>query len=84
MKPRCIFFKFFPTYEMFDQPRTPLETLEKVYDTAKKEGLKYVYLGNVSNKLENTYCSDCGNLIIERTILGVTKFFLKKDLIQVN
>jgi len=72
--------QFFPTYKLLDLPRTPVEILEKAYEIAKKEGLKYVYLGNVGHKLENTYCSNCGNLVIERTILGVTRFLLKKDL----
>jgi len=72
--------QFFPTYKLLDLPRTPVEVLEKAYEIAKKEGLKYVYLGNVGHKLENTYCPNCGNLVIERTILGVTKFLLKKDL----
>ncbi|MEM5872449.1 MAG: AmmeMemoRadiSam system radical SAM enzyme [Candidatus Aenigmatarchaeota archaeon] len=73
--------QFFPTYKLLDLPRTPLETLEKAYDVAKKEGLKYVYVGNVfGHKYENTYCPKCKNVLIERTILGVTNFFLKKDL----
>jgi pyruvate formate lyase activating enzyme len=72
--------QFFPTFKMLDLPRTPLTTLEKAYDIAKKEGLKYVYLGNVSHRKENTYCPNCGTLAIERTILGVNKFSLKKDL----
>jgi pyruvate formate lyase activating enzyme len=72
--------QFFPTYKLLDLSRTPIETLEKAYNIAKDEGLKYVYLGNVSHKTENTYCPNCGSLLIERTILGVTKFLLKKDL----
>jgi len=72
--------QFFPTHELSDLPRTPLETLEKAYGIAKKEGMRYVYLGNVSHKTESTYCPSCGNLVIERTIMGVTGFFLKKDL----
>jgi pyruvate formate lyase activating enzyme len=72
--------QFFPTYKLLDLPRTPLETLEKAYDVAKKEGLKYVYLGNVGHRLENTYCPKCGSLAIERTILGITKFLLKRGL----
>lgn len=72
--------QFFPTFKMMEVPRTPLETLEKAYGIAKNEGLKYVYLGNVRHKTENTYCPNCNNLIIERTILGVEKFLLKKDL----
>ncbi len=73
--------QFFPTYELTDIPRTPLETLEKAYNIAKAEGLKYVYLGNVPNhRLENTYCPKCGELVIERTIDGIKKFLLKRDL----
>jgi len=75
------FIQFFPSYKLLDLPRTPVETMEKAYDIAKKEGLKYVYLGNVHNhKLENTFCPNCGTLVIERTIMGVTKLSLKKDL----
>ncbi len=73
--------QFFPTFKITDLPRTPIKTMERAYEIAKKEGLKYVYLGNVhAHKLENTYCSNCRNLTIERTILGVKKFLLKKDL----
>jgi pyruvate formate lyase activating enzyme len=73
--------QFFPTFKMTNLPRTPIETMEKAYEIAKKEGLKYVYLGNVfDHKLENTYCPKCDELVIERTILGVQKFLLKKGL----
>ena len=73
--------QFFPTFKITDLPRTPIKTMEKAYEIAKNEGLKYVFLGNVhAHKLENTYCHNCGNLVIERTILGIKKFSLKKDL----
>jgi len=48
-------------------PNTPIETLEKAYKIGKEVGLKYVYLGNVpGHKAENTYCSKCGTLVINR------------------
>jgi len=73
--------QFFPTYKLPDLPRTPIETMEKAYEIAKEEGLKYVYLGNIhGHKLENTVCPNCKNPLIERTIMGVTNFLLKKDL----
>jgi len=73
--------QFFPTFKMLDLPRTPVGTLEKAYEIAKKEGLKYVYVGNVhGHEKENTYCPNCDTLAIERTIFGVSKFSLKKDL----
>jgi len=59
--------RFFPSYKMLDTPHTPIKTLEKAYEIAKKEGLKYVYLGNVpGHKYESTYCSQCGELVIFR------------------
>ena len=73
--------QFFPTHRMTDVPRTPVEKLENAYKTAKEEGLKYVYLGNVhGHKYENTYCPKCGELVIERTIMGIKNFLLKRDL----
>jgi pyruvate formate lyase activating enzyme len=46
---------------------TPVLTLEKHYDIAKQAGLEYAYIGNVpGHKLENTYCPECGNLVIQR------------------
>jgi pyruvate formate lyase activating enzyme len=70
--------QFYPTFKVLNLPRTPVETMEKAYDVAKKEGLKYVFLGNVhGHKYENTYCSKCGNLVVERTIMGVVKTDMK-------
>ena len=72
--------QFFPTFKLLNLPRTPTETMEKAYKTAKDEGLEYVYLGNVhGHKYENTYCPKCGELLIERTIMGVSKFNLKNN-----
>jgi pyruvate formate lyase activating enzyme len=52
---------------MTDVPRTPMETLIKIYDVAKELGVLFPYLGNVSpGEYENTKCSKCGNVCIER------------------
>ncbi len=46
---------------------TPVETLEKHYEAARAEGLRYVYIGNVpGHPAENTYCPACGRILIER------------------
>ncbi|UCH81168.1 MAG: AmmeMemoRadiSam system radical SAM enzyme [Nitrospiraceae bacterium] len=59
--------QFYPTYEILDKPRTPVETLRRARDMGLKAGLKYVYEGNVPGEGgENTYCPDCGELLIER------------------
>ncbi len=54
---------YFPMYK-FTAPPTPVETLEHLKTIAEKK-LNYVYLGNVSGPT-NTYCPECGALLIER------------------
>ena len=56
---------FLPAYKLTDAPPTPLETLRKAVEIGEKAGLEYVYQGNVSEG-ENTYCPNCGKLLIER------------------
>jgi len=48
---------------------TPISTLISAAEIGYKEGLHYVYTGNVSGharNFENTYCHSCGELLIER------------------
>ncbi len=66
------FTRFHPMYRMEDTYSTPVETLERAYDIAKNEGMRFVYTGNVpGHKYENTYCPKCNNLLIERKGFGV-------------
>ncbi len=59
--------QFYPTYKLTNEPRTPIETLQKVRDIGKKAGLRYVYTGNIpGDEGENTYCYKCGKLLIQR------------------
>lgn len=61
------FLRFHPDYKMMEFKSTPVLTLEKHYEVAKQIGLKYVYIGNVpGHKFENTYCPECGYLVIQR------------------
>jgi pyruvate formate lyase activating enzyme len=74
------FTQFYPTYNMMDRPRTPVETLEKAHSIAIKEGVRYVYAGNVpGQRLENTYCPDCGELLIGRFGFSVNKYRITPD-----
>ena len=60
------FTRYFPAY-MFNNPPTKIETLEKAIKIAKREGISYVYIGNVpGHRYENTYCPSCGELLIKR------------------
>lgn len=62
------FTRFHPDFQLQHLPYTPMDTLLTAWNIAKKSGLKYVYLGNVPQhgEFENTYCPNCGALLIER------------------
>jgi pyruvate formate lyase activating enzyme len=61
------FTRFHPSYRLRNLPATPMPTLERAYDVARKEGLQFVYLGNVrGHPAESTYCPGCGKLLIRR------------------
>jgi pyruvate formate lyase activating enzyme len=61
------FLRFFPQYKLNRLPPTPVEMLETLRDIALKEGIHYVYLGNVpGHEGVNTYCPDCKKILIER------------------
>ncbi|MFC1891688.1 AmmeMemoRadiSam system radical SAM enzyme [Thermodesulfobacteriota bacterium] len=61
------FLRFFPRYRLDRLPPTPISTLEQFRDLAMKEGIHYVYIGNVpGHKGYNTFCHNCGKLLVER------------------
>jgi pyruvate formate lyase activating enzyme len=71
------FLRFHPDYKMMEFPPTPIETLEKHYEIARKEGLQYVYLGNVpGHKYEHTYCPECKNIAVGRYGFDITQWNL--------
>lgn len=60
------FSRFFPYYKLTNLPPTPVETLEGARKTAMDAGLKFVYIGNIRHEGENTYCSKCKKVLVER------------------
>lgn len=61
------FLRFFPRYKLNRLPATPVEVLEKMKDLALKEGIHYVYIGNVpGHKSSHTYCHSCSKVLIQR------------------
>lgn len=69
---------FYPTYKLNDISPTSLETLRKAIEIGRKAGLEYVYQGNI-NKGENTYCPQCGKLLIERDNFSTTVNNIKNE-----
>lgn len=60
---------FHADYKMSETTDTTADMLIRAAAIAKDAGLKFVYAGNLPGgvgTLENTYCPDCGELLIER------------------
>jgi pyruvate formate lyase activating enzyme len=73
------FTLYFPAYK-FDNPPTKVETLEKAYEMAKKAGVLYPYIGNVSgHKYESTYCPNCGEKLIQRYGVYIRQYRVTKE-----
>jgi pyruvate formate lyase activating enzyme len=61
------FSRFFPTHKLLNLHPTSLEVLGTAYKIAKSSGIKYVYLGNVTQTETNqTYCANCNQMLISR------------------
>ncbi|MCS7119965.1 MAG: radical SAM protein [Nitrososphaerota archaeon] len=68
------FTRYFPAYKFYE-PATSVRTLEKAYCMAKKIGVLFPYIGNVTgHKYENTYCPNCGETLIKRYGPSIIKY----------
>jgi len=65
------FSRFFPFYQMGNVKPTSIETLNKAKKIAIDAGLQHVYLGNVQSN-QNSFCPNCGELLIERSGKNIT------------
>ena len=70
--------RFYPQYKMDHMDSTPMTILNRAYEIGKEAGLRYVYLGNVPGKGNNTYCYQCNNLLIERQGFLIGKYRVKE------
>ena len=71
--------RFRPQYRMDDLEDTPLPVLKRAYEIGKEEGLRYVYLGNVWENGNNTYCYQCGAPLVERSGFSVKEFRIRNS-----
>jgi pyruvate formate lyase activating enzyme len=68
------FTRFFPNYKLTHLSPTSISTLESAYEIAKKNGLRYVYIGNVPGHIYNsTFCPFCNRKVIHRTQFDILK-----------
>jgi pyruvate formate lyase activating enzyme len=74
------FTAFHPDWKMLDKPRTPAATLHRARRLALKNGLKYVYCGNIlDSDSASTYCRQCGERLIGRWGYEITRWKLSPD-----
>jgi len=56
---------------------TPVSTLTRFRELAMKEGIRYVYIGNVpGHEGSHTYCHNCGKLLIKREGYAIPVYHL--------
>jgi pyruvate formate lyase activating enzyme len=74
------FTAFHPDWKMRDKPNTPPATLTRARAIALRNGLRYVYTGNVHDpEGSSTYCPACQARIIERDWYELGKWKITDD-----
>ncbi len=74
------FSAFHPDYKMLDRPPTPPATLRRARAIALRNGLHYVYVGNVHDQeADSTYCRNCKTRVIGRDWYEITAWHLSAD-----
>lgn len=73
------FNAYYPAYH-FHKPRTSPKTLERAREIAMKNGLNFVYVGNLlGHPAIHTYCPTCSEKVMLRTQFGLKENKLIKD-----
>ncbi len=73
---------FHKDYRMRDPDNTSIETLIRAAEIGQEAGLHFVYAGNIPGAVgeyENTYCFECGELLIERRGFNVLAYHLTSE-----
>ena len=75
------FSAYHPTYKLRNLQRTPPASVERLYAVSKQQGLRYVYVGNISrpggHPAESTYCPKCGAAVVHRVRYNVRAVKIK-------
>jgi pyruvate formate lyase activating enzyme len=74
------FSAFHPDHKLSDIPATPPATLKRARQLALKQGLNYVYTGNIIDvEGDSTYCPKCHDAVIIRDWYNIIKYKLTTD-----
>jgi pyruvate formate lyase activating enzyme len=71
------FTAFHPDYKMMEVAPTPRASLTRAREIALRQGLRYVYIGNVHDEAgQSTWCHGCGARLIGRDGYEITAWQL--------
>jgi pyruvate formate lyase activating enzyme len=73
---------FHKDYKMTAPENTTPADLVRAVEIGRKSGLRYVYAGNLPGRAgnsENTYCPDCGKILVERYGYRILAYGLTSD-----
>ena len=74
------FTAFHPDYKMTDLPHTPAATLTRSREIALREGIRYVYTGNVHDRTGGTtFCPACAQPLIIRDWHEILRYELTEE-----
>ncbi|CAK0779392.1 pyruvate formate lyase activating enzyme [Gammaproteobacteria bacterium] len=74
------FSAFHPSWKMQDKPPTPPKILFRARDIARRNGLRYVYAGNVLDQESgSSYCHHCNQCLIGRSGYQLSTWNLTAD-----
>lgn len=74
------FSAFHPDWKMLDKPPTPPATLTRAREIARRNGLHYVYTGNVhDSEGGTTFCTRCEAALIVRDWHRILRYELTSD-----
>jgi pyruvate formate lyase activating enzyme len=73
--------RFFPKYKFKHIPPTPLSTLMRAREISIEEGIRYVFIGNLSDgSYEDTICPKCNKSVVERRGYFITGWHLDNEM----
>jgi pyruvate formate lyase activating enzyme len=74
------FSRFHPQYKLQRLPATPVNTLQKAAESAREEGLQYVYIGNVpGSDATDTRCPNCKEVLVDRSGYQILDIAIRED-----
>jgi pyruvate formate lyase activating enzyme len=73
---------FHKDYRMSDPANTTADDLMRASEIGRRAGLRYIYAGNLPGQvgdLENTYCPECHEILVERYGYRIRGYHLTRD-----